>query len=236
MRMSERDRLMAIARNPEYNADHKNISEQFDQITKMINTLLKPGPKPSKNKVFNAQVALHDLCSKVCHKWNLTQLIHPYSEKHKSVDDNSLSMNQTEVIEELTEDEFSQLIGDHKPSRGSLTSLINPHTRFVTVRLKVDMAKSEKELLKAFSAKIKTWKKHIPKEKRKRKTECDPWDIYDQIQSGLSFSEIARRLSGKDYPRGKRSPSHNEELWAPYKRVQKAYKQATEMIRTVGPR
>lgn len=235
MRMSERDRLMAIARKPEYIADHKKISEHSDQLMKRINTLLKPGPNPPNAIIYESQVALHKLCDEVCQKWNLNQLIHPYSEKHKSVDENSLSTNQTEAIEELTEDEFSQLIGDHKPLRGNLTSLINPHTRFVTIRLKVDMAKSEGELLKAFSAKIKTWKKFIPKETRKRKTEFDPWEIYDQKQSGLSLVEITRRLSGKDYRRGERCPAHNKELWTPYKRVERAYKQAEKMIQTIKP-
>jgi hypothetical protein len=201
-----------------------------------MSTLFKPGPNPPNAVINGSIVALHDLCKDVCKKWNLRQLIRPYSEKYNSVDENSLSINQTEAIEEVTEDQFSRLIGDHKPLRGELTGLINPHTRFVTIRLKVDMDRTEGELLNAFSEKIKIWKKHIPNQVRKRKTIYDPWDIYDQKESGLSFSEIARRLSGKDYPRGKRSPAYTPELWPPYKRVKRAYDQAIEMIQTVQPR
>ena len=236
MRMSTQDRLMAIARKSEYIEDHKNISEHFDEVMNSINTLCKPGPNQPNAMIYEGLVALQDLCSKVRKKWNLRQLIRPYSEKYKSVDENSLSINQTEAIEEVTEDQIHQLIGNRKPSRGELTGLINPHTRVVTMRLKIDMARSEVELLNAFSEKIKAWNKIIPKEMRKRKTEYDPWDIYDENESGLSLLEIARRLSGKDYPRGKRSPSYNEELWPPYKRVTRAYNQAVKMIQTVKPR
>lgn len=235
MRMSERDRLMAIARKLEYIEDYKKISKNFDEVINIISTLCKPVPNPPNAMIYEGQIALQDLCSKVCKKWNLRQLIRPYSEQYKSVDENSLSINQTEAIEGVTEDQFSQLIGDHKPLHGELTGLINPHTRFVTMRFKVDMARSETELLNAFSEKIKAWKQHIPKQVRKRKTIYDPWDIYDQKKSGLSFLEIARRLSGKDYPRGKRGPTYSEELWPPYKRVQRAYSQAAKMIQTVKP-
>jgi hypothetical protein len=145
-------------------------------------------------------------------------------------------INRTEAIEEVTEDQFNQLIGDRKPLQGELTGLINPYTRLVTMRLKIDMARSEGELLNAFSEKIKAWKKYVPKEVGKRKTIYDPWDVYDQHKSGLSFSEIARRLSGKDYPRGQKSPAYNEELWPPYKRVKRAYDQAVKMIQTIKPR
>jgi len=34
MRMSERDRLMAIARKPDYIKDYKKISNNFDEIIK----------------------------------------------------------------------------------------------------------------------------------------------------------------------------------------------------------
>jgi len=236
MRMSTQDRLMAIARKSEYIEDHKKISEHFDELMNSIKTLCKPGPNPPNAVIYEGMVALQDLCSKVRKKWNLRQLIRPYSEKYKSVDENSLSINQTEAIEEVTEDQFHQLIGNRKPSRGELTGLINPHTRFVTMRLKIDMARSEGELLNAFSEKIKAWNKIIPKEMRKRKTEYDPWDIYDENESGLSLLEIARRRSGKDYPRGKRSPSYNEELWPPYKRVTRAYNKAVKMIQAIDPR
>jgi hypothetical protein len=235
MRMSKYDMLMAIARKSEYIEDHKKISEHFDELMNTINTLCKPGQNPPNAMIYESQVALQDLCSKVCKKWNLRQLIRPYSAKYKSVDENSLSINRIEAIEEVTEDQFHQLIGNRKPLPAESTGLINPHTRFVTIRLKIDMARSEGELLSAFSEKITTWKKHIPKQVRKRKTIYDPWDIYDQKESGLSFLEIARRLSGEDYPRGERTPSYNEELWNPYKRVQRAYNQAVKMFQTVKP-
>lgn len=235
MRMSEHDRLMAIARKSEYIEDHKEIRKKSDEIMNMISRLCKPGPNPANAMVYEGMVALQGLYSNVCKKWNLKQLIRPYSEKYKNVDENSLLINQIEAIEELTEDQFSQLQGDHKPSLGELTSLINPHTRCVITRLKVDMDRSEIELLNAFSDKIKAWKKHIPKDERKRKTICDPWDIYDQKTSGLSFLEIARRLSGKDYPRGKGVPAYNEELWPLYKRVERAYEQAVKIIQTIKP-
>ena len=229
--MSELDRLMAIARKPEYIEDCKEISKKYDDIMNMISTSCKPGPNPP-NAMFNdGLVTWQGLCRNVSEKWNLKQLIRPYSEKYKSVDENSLSINQIEAIEEVTEDEFSQLIGDHKPLLGELTGLINPHTRFVTTRLKIDIDRSERELLNAFAEKIKAWKKHIPKDERKRKTIYNPWDIYDQKTSGLSFLEIARRLSGKDYPCGTGAPSYNEELWPLYKRVERAYKQAVKLFK-----
>lgn len=236
MRMSDRNRLMAIARNQEYIGDHKRVREKSDELLKKINELCKPGPNPPNALISDETAALHELCLEVCRKWKLKQLIPPFSEKYKPVDKNAIEFNRQEAIEEITEDAFSQLVGDRRPARGQLTSLINPRTRSVIVRLSIDMTKSKGELLSAFTEKLEGWKKYIPKEAGKRKTEYDPWDVYDQHKSGLSFSEIARRLSGKDYPRGKKSPAYSEEFWPPYKRVKKAYEQAVKMIQTVNPR
>jgi hypothetical protein len=50
----------------------------------------------------------------------------------------------------------------------------------------------------------------------------------------MPLLEIARRLSGNDYPSGERTPAYREELWSPYKRVERAYKKAKEIIQTVS--
>ncbi|MBN2282636.1 MAG: hypothetical protein JXO48_01985 [Deltaproteobacteria bacterium] len=64
------------------------------------------------------------------------------------------------------------------------------------------------------------------------KEEPDPWVVYDlRKREYLTFSEIARRLSGE-----KGSISGNKRLHAFYIKVKRAYQKAEHLIDSVSPR
>ena len=74
-------------------------------------------------------------------------------------------------------------------------------------------------------------KQNVSQTRARGTKDYDPWGIYDLRHSGLSLLEIARKLTGKKYTRGQeKSPAYNPKLWPPYKRVERAYKQAVKMI------
>lgn len=65
---------------------------------------------------------------------------------------------------------------------------------------------------------------------RNKRTEVDLWTVYDmRRKEGLSFAEIARRLSGKTG-----NPTYSPELAAFLKRVKRAYTKAEEAISVVS--
>lgn len=100
--------------------------------------------------------------------------------------------------------------------------------------LRVDLTEDEETLKKAFTDILERHKPHT-RSTRLRGTTYDKWQIWDLHHlSNLSFLEIARQKSGKNYKRGQeKNPAYNPELWPPYKRVQKAYGQAVKIIAIV---
>lgn len=106
--------------------------------------------------------------------------------------------------------------------------------------LKIDLSQTEQKLVDDFGAVIKPYQDALKnqsrsKRERQRETTEDIWDIYDlHMKEGVSLLEIARRLSGNDYPTGERTPAYSDTLWSPYKRVERAYKKAKEIIQTVS--
>jgi len=208
MRLDDSDRLMATARRPEYIEDWNEFISELNKGTTNHQTI----------KAF---------LEKLLQKWELKSPLPPHLDK-KSENRKIFKVNQREAILELTEDEWPNSL---------YTSLSLAIGKCVFVRLKIDLTRSKKELEKAFSDKIRSWTKNVSKDRKPRETKYDPWKIYDLVHDDdLNFSQIALKLHGKNFPRGKRDPSHNEKLWLPYKRVKRAYDQAKEMIQATEPR
>lgn len=206
MRLDDSDRLMATARRPDYIEDWKELISAF-----------------SKRKKSQTIKTLH---KRLCQKWKLKSPIPPHLGKEGKDWETIFKANQLEAILELTENEWPNSL------YASLSEAIG---KCVFVRLKIDLTRSQKELLKAFSEKIKSWTKNISKETKPRKPKEDPWEIWDLYKKTRSLLAIARQKSGKRYLRGKKTPVYNEELWPPYKRVKRAYDQAKEMIQAAKP-
>jgi hypothetical protein len=200
---------MAIARCPAYIKDMEELDNLiYNQTDERISEEVKT------------------TYERLCQKWELKLPIPPKLQKDNET---FFKANQLEAVVELTEQTW--------PSQPILIWYQEVIGRYKYVRLKIDTRKTEKELLKAFGDRIKLWKKpKIQKEKgRIRKTGYDPWEVYDlhQCGSGLSLLKIARKLHGKNFPPGMRTPAYNSDLWPPYKKVQNAYNKANNMIQAV---
>jgi hypothetical protein len=128
--------------------------------------------------------------------------------------------------------------GKNEPAPDSVLTL---HRGRLFVRLSIDLNKSDEELKKCFMEIVKNAKETmyqgqvvkpgVFEGRTTKKPAYDPWEIYDlHKKKGLSLLEIVHRLSGKEPPRGERTPAYDPELWPPYKRIERAYNQALKMI------
>jgi hypothetical protein len=164
------------------------------------------------------------LSRNLCRKWRLEVPIPPRLGKDE---ENFFEANRREAFVELAENKW--------PTNALLVKYQAYIGEYQFVRWRIDLTKNEKELLQAFTKKIRSWKRHIPKQRKTRKTTHDPWEIYDlHKKKGLSLLEIARRKTGKSYTGKENNPAYNEELEASDKRVRRAYKQAEKMIQAVS--
>lgn len=216
MRMTERDRLMAIARCPEY--------------LKYREALLKSAEESDSEK----KIAL---LGKIRFPWDPIELLYlslPTGVPgFDEIREGLLKSLEREAVVMVKESEWPRPRGKAEPVPGTIWTLNKGR---VFVRLRIDLSRTEGELTEAFAGMIKAWKQqYMLKERTRKKTDYDPWEIYDLFKTGLSKNEIARRKTGKSYPPGKESnPTYNDELSAPDKRVDRAYNQAGKMIQAVG--
>ncbi len=96
------------------------------------------------------------------------------------------------------------------------------------IQLRVDLRATEKELSASFDKLIGEIKHRYCKnsgEKKIRKTKLDKWEIFDLQKSGLTDAEIVRKL--------KVNTNISEASSTPFKRVERAYKQAEKIIKAV---
>lgn len=208
MRLSDLDRIKAISRCPEYIKDFKIF-------------LRKYGQSEYSDDIIETEIGIR-------RKWKLkNRLIEPYFDSALSeseIDETVISSNKREPIVELTEWPPNVLYIMYAPQM----------EKYKYFRCKVDLNQTDAVLLKAFQKKIKEWRQGSPKE-RNKKTTHDPWYIYDlHVKGGISLLEIARKLDGKEYPRGMKSPVYNEDLKIPYMRVTRSFQKAKKMIQEVS--
>jgi hypothetical protein len=208
MRLSVLDRLKAISRCPEYINDFKIFLRKYSQ-------------SEYSDDIVETEIRIR-------RKWKLKdQLIEPYFDSNLSeskIDETVIESNKREPIVELTEWPPNVLYIMYAPQM----------EKYKYFRCRVDLNQTESILLKAFQKKIKEWQKDIPKGKNK-KTAYDPWYIYDlHVKGNMSLLEITRKLEGKEYPRGMRTPEYNEDLKKPYMRVTHSFEKAKKMIQEVS--
>ena len=200
-KLDEHNRIMAIARCLEFIQDIEKINKLF---TEKIN-------KTNPSEVKKLEMEL-------CNKWKVYILPIPFmSARH---DYFKAVMMRSDPITVLTENEWAHY------------NLFSTVAQLSYVPAFVDLTKSNKQLLRAFRDKLKEWRKLSPPiEKQKKKTEYDPWEIYDMYIKDKNFSKIARKLSGE-----KGTPAKNDKLKLAYKKVKNAYSAACQMITQVQPK
>ncbi|HPB38895.1 MAG TPA: hypothetical protein PK125_12145 [Syntrophorhabdus sp.] len=211
MRLNEHDRMMAIARHPEYIKDYNEIKDLFYKC------------KRDKSNGSCVDTAIDRLRI----KWNIsTPILIPTQEDRQIL----FHQDEQDAIVELTDSEYDL----RRPANALGINPEFPTRQYILlVHLEINLTKSEADLIRSFKSMIKSWKKNIPDDIAPRKSKYDPWKIYDLHQSNRSLNQIARDLCGDNSPRGERSPAYNDRLWPPYKAVERAYKKAVKMIQSV---
>jgi hypothetical protein len=222
MRVSELDRRRAIKRLPEFIKDY----DEYEQLKKTIDPIKdESGPKGS---VFNGIIFREDKLKK---KWGCPVDAINMADKMSKRKKKPSSVRQVTSIDQPPIIKFQ--IGKDK-------DIIREQIEGECLYLKVDLSKTMDTLVHDFKALVKSYQDIIKqsaksKQERQGTTSEDIWEIYDlHTKNGMPLLEIARRLSGNDYPSGERTPAYREELWSPYKRVERAYKKAKEIIQTVS--
>jgi hypothetical protein len=100
----------------------------------------------------------------------------------------------------------------------------NRNTKYTHIHLKIDLTRNEKELVSAFKANIARWIKK-DSEKQSKKTEYDPWTVFDMYIATDNYTVIARKLSGN-----KANQTDNPALRLALKRTKNAFNRAIKMI------
>lgn len=217
MKMSEHNRLMATERSQEYIEDREKLLELFMREIK--------GSVSKKAKVLHENLR---------RKWDIPSLVL----RGDGVGKLHFKMYERGAIDLVAEDEWASIHhrADNNYGNRPLAGIpyrVTADGKYSYVQLRIDLSQNRMELVEAFDKMIKAWKQEH--EKTLRKTEYDPWEIYDMVHNDrpLNLLQIARKLYGKKLPRKKRRPADNKKLWPPYKRVKRAYDQAVKMIKAV---
>lgn len=218
MKMSEDDRLMAIARCPTYIEEFRKILFLYDKINET---------NPEK---------IEALFDNLCKKWKLKSPIPPNLGKDKELF--FKANRREEAIVELTENEWP---------RNALLVMYQTLKRirhqaygeYQYVRLRIDITKTVKELEKAFSKKISSWKKDLPKQRI-----TDPhlghqqiWDIWDRVTAeGIGKkAETLTKLAKEEEKEICNKPWDNNNFKARRRQYERAYKKACSWIIKVTP-
>ncbi len=226
--MSDKDRFMAISRSSEYIKGYEELRNLFN----LRMNLRKRGEIHVLVPKF--ELAQYDLCI----KWGIGSFIRPRLPIEEAMELARIKSVLKRIPYGEIPEERRHTNAFASPNWGNLSSFyltgILPQNVF-----EIDITKSTKELVKDFRQKVGLLKQNAAKEKIIKKTTYNPWEIWDMVQSGLNLNAIARKFhekstrSGRKTPRGKRSPAYNTTLWLPYKRVERAYRQAVKMIQAV---
>ncbi|MCK9418866.1 MAG: hypothetical protein M0R70_05730 [Nitrospirae bacterium] len=210
MKLSNYNRLCAISRCDDYVRDLKTLLDLLDKI------------KPDDFNLRDKYVA------QLCEKWNLKDYIVPLLLKG---DKQYFTENYQEPIVEVNK---------YAGVNNALNAFncydidFNVQSKHLIKHIQIDMTSSRKDLLKDFARKIDNWSKQYLKDaaqdRQKKKTEYDPWEVYDLYRSSANYSEVARRISGLSG-----NATYNVKLKECRKKVINAHKRALEMIEAVKP-
>ncbi len=207
MKLDENNRLKAIARCPSYIKDHEKIIKLFNKINN------RPQPSQSLQESFEKHI------ENLCKKWHIRIPILSSMESNNKFQRYIHHLHKREAIIEPIEDSPNALL-----SSSDIKSL---RTGKTYVLLQIDLTKSCEELERAFKEKIKTCKaRSVLAETRKlKKTEYDPWMVYDLRQIPLGWVEISRKL----YTARETKDADDTGRQA----AKRAYNQALRMIKAV---
>jgi len=149
--------------------------------------------------------------SQLCEKWNLKKDILPQLVKSDK--------------QYFIENDQEPILDVDKNAMVNINAYI-----YLIKHIQIDMRKSKLELRRAFAKKIEEWSKQYLQEKSNKKTEYDPWEVYDLYLVYKNYSEVARRISGLSG-----NATYNVKLKKCREKVVNAHKRALDMIKAVKP-
>jgi hypothetical protein len=193
MKLNNYNRLMAIARSPEYIKDCKALDDLF-----------KTDEKQAKRQTH-----------KLLNKWNLAVRI-PLT----------LSANDKAYFDKNEIRAIIDMAGEPLGNAFAETSYYKKYM-YREFHIQIDLTRNEKELISAFKACIGKWKQK-DSEKQPKKTDYDPWIVFDMYVATPNYTVIARKLSGI-----KGNQTDNPALRLALKRTKNAFDRAIKMIATV---
>ncbi len=215
MKLDQYNRLMAIARSPEYKKDWQVLVKLHD-----------------KNGVSTDPELVQKIADKVSAKWKLISPIPPFiTNKHRLYFNlhKRRPVTEADLDPSLAKEYMKMGLLHHTYTLKAYPPVLDVKDRYLFVRLKIDLTSTRKELLNGFEKTIDTWFKRYAKfrGKRQRKTKYDPWRVYDihMAHPENNFNRIGIYLSKRD------KHPHEQKQYAA--RAKKAFDRAVEMIRHV---
>jgi hypothetical protein len=227
MKMSEHDKYMATQRSQKFIEDRERMREVFQKVMN--------GSATGKDPMV--------LYEELCGKWDIS--FFSMEARHES--DPETAMHKHRAVELVTSGKWASI-------RFGLENYEKAHLPFIVTKgpllylpLQIDLSRSAKDLMAEFSRLVtlvkekccggtggRQYTEKAMKVERSRQTVYNKWGIWDEVeQTGSPLLKIARKLSGEDPPRGKRTPAYKPDLWPPYKRVYNAYRKANKLIEAV---
>lgn len=220
MKMSEKDRLNAAVRHPEYQEDYSKYHR------------LKNDGKEDEAEAVLWKILL---------RWNLPHLIPPHPKSWLCFEYQGI--NPVEVVTSISEDyKPLEVVRPKIPPKNIEIKDYDTYNDWLIYQhehtslkgkflyLRIDITESEPRLFDAFKEIVKIYKSCLPKDhKRKRETGYSPWIVYDMYhhrQFRANKTEITKAISKVEL--------HSDGFNAELKRIERAYKKACAMIKHMG--
>jgi hypothetical protein len=209
--ISNYDRVQALLRIPEYLKDLKDIKKGFNR---------------DKLKKFRSKYHL----SGPIIDFEFVKKYTPQRLERISI----FTDEQITIVKPHQRGKFIKKMVTFREEDGQKEVLIYDRSPFLRgkryLTIEIDLKKSKTKLLGKIKYYIDDYGKYVDRqETRYKESGYSPWEVYKLYKDEkLTFSEIARQLSGREG-----NPSYNEKLMAEFKKVKRAFEKACDIINQV---
>jgi len=216
--MNAYNRIMALARKPEY-------LEDFKKLTRLRSQDRKTG----RNKAD----LWHNKMEKKWEEYPLPMPFHNYG-YYKVSDDENPCVEVISPIAPHTKAYFAAIGDDslRRFKRSKSSSIREALKNDKILLLTIDLTANKKPILRAVENRIDYYRNIVKRDDtRKRETLASPWQVYDlKVVDGKNLLRITKQLFGV-----KDNPTDSVKTKAYYEQVNRAYKKAEKMISEVCP-
>lgn len=230
MKISKRDRIEALKRNPAYQKDLKKWKESAEQIRAAHLRGQIPGiDLTAETKTFLKM----DMETRK--RWSILHFDKPlnggvmFTDEQAAVAVGLTCKDETLYFKKMDEgdDPLEYRIAYEKDEKG-ISDFKDVHERGRHIYLRIDLTKTDNEIAGDVQRAVTYFKKLLPK-KRNKEGLLDHWKVYDMVDiKGLTLTKIAEKDcgAGEDFD----DPAYR----AAYTRVKRAYNKALQIIEQVN--